>query len=44
MKAHDSTITAICFDPTGTLLATCSEDSLVKVSLSLINLDLDSEY
>lgn len=31
MKAHESTVTALSFDPSGTLLATCSEDSLVKV-------------
>lgn len=42
IKAHESTITSLVFDPSGSLLATCSEDKLVKVIISLINLDLDS--
>lgn len=34
LKGHESTITQMRFDPTGTFLATCSEDSLVKVIFS----------
>lgn len=43
IKAHDATITTMSFDPSGIYLATGSEDSLVKVIISLNNLDLDRE-